>query len=68
MGALAGGVKFNKDKCASQLRQANGRMNLHRQKKMNTIAKHKDDICKHLSSQNEVNAKIWAETLINDEN
>ena len=32
------------------------------------MAKLKDDICKHLNSQNEVNAKIWCETLINDEN
>jgi hypothetical protein len=28
----------------------------------------KDDICNHLNAQNEVNAKIWAETLINEEN
>lgn len=47
---------------------------------MNGIAKKKDDICKHLESGNEVNAKIWvrvdslfinislkAETLINEE-
>ena len=34
---------------------------------MNKIAKSKDDICKHLNSNNEVNAKIWCETLINDE-
>lgn len=44
---------------------------------MTSIAKKKDDICKHLESGNEVNAKIWvsldeddysqAETLINEE-
>ena len=27
----------------------------------------KDDICKHLEAGNEANAKIWAETLINEE-
>ena len=43
-------------------------MNIHRQKKLNHIEKLKNDICKHLNAQNEVNAKIWAETLINDEN
>lgn len=42
-------------------------MNIHRQKKLNSIRKLEDDICKHLNSQNEVNAKIWTETLINDE-
>ena len=42
-------------------------MNIHRQKKVNNIAKLKDQICQHLNSQNEVNAKIWCETLINDE-
>ena len=67
MGAITGSSKFNKDKCGSCLRQAVGRMNIHRQKKLNKIAKSKDDICKHLSSNNEVNAKIWCETLINDE-
>jgi hypothetical protein len=35
------------------------RINLHRSKKLNGIAKKKDDICKHLESGNEVNAKIW---------
>lgn len=35
---------------------------------MSKIAKTKDDICKHLEQGNEVNAKIWAETLINEEN
>jgi len=49
------------------LRKAIIRMNMHRQKKLNHIAKLKDDICKHLSSQNEMNAKIWCETLINEE-
>ena len=43
-------------------------MNIHRSKKLTAIAKKKDDICKHLESGNEVNAKIWAETLINEEN
>lgn len=61
------GGKFSKDKCASLLRQATTRMNIHRQKKLNMIAKHKDDICKHLAANNEVNAKIWCESLINDE-
>ena len=42
-------------------------MNIHRGKKLSAIAKKKDDICKHLESGNEVNAKIWAETLINEE-
>jgi len=62
------GNKFSKDKCAASLRQAVTRMNIHRQKKLNQIAKKKDDICNHLTAQNEVNAKIWGETLINDEN
>ena len=35
---------------------------------MNQVAKKKDDIAKHLEAGNEVNAKIWAETLINEEN
>jgi hypothetical protein len=34
-------------------------MNIHRGKKLNIIAKKKDDIAKHLMSGNEVNAKIW---------
>jgi len=50
------------------LRQAQARMNIHRSKKLGQIAKNKDTICKHLESGNEVNAKIWAETLINEEN
>lgn len=62
-----GNTQFNKQKCASQLRQANTRLNIHRSKKLNAISKLKDDISKHLNSNNEVNAKIWAETLINDE-
>lgn len=53
---------------ASLLRQSQARMNIHRSKKLTGIAKKKDDICKHLESGNEVNAKIWAETLINEEN
>ncbi|CDW76626.1 UNKNOWN [Stylonychia lemnae] len=44
------------------------RINIHRGKKLNAIAKKKDDICKHLEAGNEMNAKIWAETLINEEN
>jgi hypothetical protein len=63
-----GNTSFNKDKCASALRQAVGRINIHRQKKLNHVAKLKDDISKHINSQNEVNAKIWCEILINDEN
>jgi hypothetical protein len=35
---------------------------------MGKIAKTKDDICRHLEQGNETNAKIWAETLINEEN
>lgn len=66
MGAMTGS-SFNKDKCKSNLTQAILRMNIHRQKKLNKIAQTKDDICKHLKSGNEVNAKIWTETLINDE-
>jgi hypothetical protein len=42
-------------------------LNIHRQKKVNSIAKLKDEISKHLNADNEVNAKIWCETLINDE-
>jgi len=34
---------------------------------LSTIAKKKDEICKHLEAGNEVNAKIWCETLINEE-
>ena len=37
-------------------------MNIHRSKKLNGIAKKKDDIGKHLQSGNEVNAKIWVST------
>jgi len=52
---------------SSLLRQSVSRINIHRGKKLNGIAKKKDDICKHLESGNEVNAKIWCETLINEE-
>ena len=31
------------------------------------MAKLKDEICTHLNASNEVNARIWCETLINDE-
>ena len=41
------------------LRQAISRINIHRGKKLNAIAKKKDDICKHLESGNEMNAKVW---------
>lgn len=61
------GAKFNSDKCGSELNKAMIRMNIHRQKKLNSIAKQKDTICGHLNSGNEVNAKIYCETLINDE-
>ena len=50
------------------LKQSISRINIHRGKKLNSIAKKKDDICKHLSSGNEMNAKIWVESLINEEN
>ena len=63
-----GQAKFKKSTMASLLRQAGSRINIHRQKKVNNINKLKDDICKHIEAQNEVNAKIWTETLINDEN
>ncbi len=61
------------------MRQAISRINIHRGKKLNAIAKKKDDICKHLESGNEMNAKVWvsglsegvkglqAETLLNEE-
>ena len=41
------------------LRQAISRINIHRSKKLNAIAKKKDDIAKHLEAGNEINAKIW---------
>jgi hypothetical protein len=44
---------------SSFLRQAISRINIHRGKKLNSIAKKKDDIAKHLEAGNEVNAKIW---------
>jgi hypothetical protein len=43
-------------------------MNIYRSKKLGKIAKTKEDIAMHLEKGNEVNAKIWAETLINEEN
>ena len=49
------------------LRQSQSRINIHRSKKLTAVAKKKDDICRHLEAGNEVNAKIWAETLINEE-
>jgi hypothetical protein len=45
------------------LRQAISRINIHRGKKLTSIAKKKDDICKHLESGNEMNAKIWVRSL-----
>ena len=51
----------------AMLRQSQSRINIHRSKKLTAIAKKKDDICRHLESGNEVNAKIWAETLLNEE-
>ena len=62
------GAKFSQQKCNSIIAGAIIRLNIHRQKKMTEIAKHKDVICNHLNTANEVNAKIYAETLINDEN
>lgn len=62
------GQKFDKVKCGAYLRQSQARLNIYRGKKLTRIAKTKDDICKHLEMGNEVNAKIWAETLINEEN
>ena len=46
------------------LRQAISRINIHRGKKLNAIAKKKDDICKHLESGNEMNAKVWVTKII----
>jgi hypothetical protein len=43
------------------------RINIHRGKQLSSIAKKKDEICKHLEAGNEMNAKIWVETLINEE-
>jgi hypothetical protein len=62
------GNSFNKTKTAAYLRSAQARMNIHRSKKLARIAKIKDDICKHLVAGNEINAKIWAESLISEEN
>jgi len=39
------GNSFNKNKCGANLRQAITRINIHRQKKLNVIAKSKDKIC-----------------------
>ena len=61
------GNKFDKAKCGSMLRQSQARLNIHRSKKLQGIAKKKDDICKHLEAGQEVNAMIWAETLIHEE-
>jgi len=47
------------------LRQSISRINIHRGKRLNGIAKKKDDICKHLESSNETNAKIWVSFSFN---
>ena len=62
------GDKFSKPKCESLCRQAQARMGIHRNKKMNVIAKNKDQIVNHMKAQQDANAKIWCETLMNDEN
>ena len=62
------GNSFNKTTTAAYLRSAQARMNIHRSKKLARIAKIKDDICKHVVAGNEINAKIWAESLISEEN
>ena len=62
-----GGAKFTKDKCGAMLRQAITRMNIHRQKKVHSVANLKEKICNELKACNEINAKIWCENLINDE-
>ena len=61
-------TKFDKTKVKSDLSCAITRINIHRQKRLNAIAKSKDVVCGHLKSQNEINAKIYTETLINEEN
>ena len=61
------GNKFDKAKCGSMLRQSQSRLNIHRGKKLGGIGKKKDDICKHLEAGQEVNAQIWAETLLHEE-
>ena len=61
------GAKFDKPACSAYLRQAQARINIHRSKRLTKIAKIKDDTALHLQKGNEMNAKIWAETLINEE-
>ena len=39
---------MNKDVLKQQCGQAMTRMNIHRSKKLNKIAKDKDEVCKHL--------------------
>jgi len=41
------------------LRMSQSRINIHRGKKLNEIAKKKMEIAKHLEAGNETNAKIW---------
>lgn len=62
------GAKFDKMKCQMYLKQAQARLNIKRSKALGKIAKTKDDIAMHLEKGNEMNARIWAETLINEEN
>lgn len=50
------------------LRMSQSRITIHRGKKLAEIRKKKDEIAKHLEAGNETNAKIWSETLINEEN
>lgn len=42
-------------------------LNIRKNKKLEAIAKNKDEICKHLQAGNEVKAKILAENIINEE-
>jgi hypothetical protein len=60
-------AKMDRPKMSSQLRMAVSRINIHRSKQLNKVAKKKQDIAKYLEAGQEMNAKIWAETLINEE-
>ena len=62
-----GNKVFSKEKCEGYLSGAIVRLNVHRSKKLTSIAKIKDTVCGHLYAMNEVNAKIWCATLINEE-
>jgi hypothetical protein len=59
--------KLDGVKCSSYLRQSIQRINIHRGKKLGAIEKKKNDICKHLEAGNEMNAKIWGDSLIYEE-